>query len=298
MGRRKYSEHAALQVDQRAGSRQSKMADLVSGQVALSNLDNREGLRDLDSWVEQNRHATRAQKDAERNFARDTTAPLGHPKKDRRLLEPDAVRTNFSQRQRLQRLHAETGVLDSVSQEQFTAISSMVQDRQSWRDLNGALAETRGNLYEVDDEQKAKIQAVDQVIQEYEKSSDRGHRVYMNVTLPRGINSSNMEGFLKHYMPEGSGVDFDQFSAGSHNLSEISDNVGPRTVALEIHTRRGMFIGEPGDSHSNGHLLPRGLHLEVADIHEATYQRDDGTRGRRTLIQLVDPAADDTPDLD
>ncbi|WP_394277274.1 hypothetical protein [Luteococcus sp.] len=298
MGRRKYSEHAVIQVDQRAGSRHAKIADVVDVQTAVANIENRRGLQGLDRMTESYSSGTREQKDAARIFPRDTTSPLGHPKKDRRLLDPDALRTPMSKRQRLERLHAEKEVSSWHTEQQERAMRAMTGNPQVWNDLNGSLAESKGDIDALSPQQITHIRTIDGMIQDYEGVNDRGHRVYMNLEMPSYINSSNVESFVKSYMPEGTSVDFDQFTAGSHNLYEISDNTSPRTVAVEIHTRRGMFIGEPGKSKSNGHLLPRGMHLEVADVHKATFVRPDGSRGERVLIQLVDPAAEDTPGTD
>lgn len=293
MTKRNYGGSSSLQIDRRTGSMEAKKADIISETLAKTNADIRQGLRDLDEMVERNRKATREQKDAQRGVPRDVTGPIGHPKKDRRLLEPDAVRVPMSKRQRVERLHKEIEVLESLTDDQFDNLNVMTSDPAAWQQMNEGLAANLGDVQNLPNDQIRQIQAVDQAIQAYEATNDRGHRVYTNIKVPWGVNSSNMAGFLNHYLPEGTKVNFDQFTAASHNLNEISDGVGPRTIAVEIHTKRGMFIGEKGDSKSNGHLLPRGLELEVAGFNEVTYSRPDGSRGRRMCVQLLDMTADD-----
>ncbi len=289
MGRRQYSSRSsAIEIDHRVSTIDSKNAGIVDELTALRNQASRDGLRQLDRAVEMNPTLSRAMKDRERGIPRATVAPLGHPKKDRGLLPADAVRTPMSKRQRLARLHREKDIVRKLSTAQHSSLKGLVQDEGTWRKLNSGLCETLGDVQNMSDAGKELVQNIDSAIQTYERANDRGHRVYINVDMHRGINSSNQEAFLDHYLPEGTVVHFDQFTAGSHNLSEISRDVGARKMAVEIHTRRGMFIGEPGDAKSNGHLLPRGMKLQVAGYNEVTYEDAKGEQGRRMCIQLVD----------
>lgn len=293
MGKRKYKVRDSLALEHGVGTQQAKRGDIIDENTRVHNDDDREGLRDLDRMVEQSAGLSRAAKDNERVIPRDTTAPLGHPAKDRRLLEPDALRIPMSKRQRLERLHLEKSVVEEVSNARYQAVATLTEDRDTWKSLNGGLARNLGDVQALSKADQTRIQRVDRTIQAYEAGNDRGHRVYANVRLNRGINASNVEGFLDHNLEVGSTVYFDQYTAGSHNMHEIESKLkNGRDVVVEIHTRRGMFIGAPGNAQSNGHLLPRGMKLEVAGFNQVTYTRPDGTRGQRMCIQLLDNDAE------
>lgn len=294
MGRRQYSHLFRMEMDHRTGSRKTKRAEVLEQSEADERDASREGLRSLDSMIEANSALTRAAKDHERAVPRENVLPLGHEKKDRRLLEPDAVRVPMSKRQRLERLHAEEGVVRSLTNAQHRVLTQLTSDTTTWSKINQELGRNLGDAQELTPTRKKEVYRIDKAIQTYEAVNDRGHRVYANVRLPRGINKTNVDAFLANQLPDGTEVYFDQYTGSSHNLHEISnDNQQARDICVEIHTRRGMFIGDRGDGQSNGHLLPRGLKLEVAGVHEVTYSRPDGTRGRRTCVQLLDMT---TPD--
>jgi hypothetical protein len=72
-------------------------------------------------------------------------------------------------------------------------------------------------------------------------------------------------------------------------MHEVEPPGGGETMpVLEIQTRRGMYLGRSDSLDDTTHLLPRGLRLRVVDIHEAVFERPDGTLGRRPVVQLRD----------
>lgn len=286
---------AAIVMDDTPGSMQTKRASIIEEAAADDRRLTQEGLRGLDDMVELASNLSRAQKDRERAIPREMSLPLGHPAKDRPLLEPDAVRVPFSQRQRQQRLHTMGAVWSDMKDAEYRSMDHLLRKPGEWQRLNGSLAEHVGDATQLSTRQQADVRRIDRTIQTYEQQSDRAHRVYANLTLPPAINRSNIKQFLGGQLEPGSTVYFDQYTFANHNLNEISQDgeYDPqRTVTFEIHTRRGMYAGQPGASNQNGHLLPRGMELEIAGIHEVTFQNPDGTRGTRLVIQAHDMSND------
>ncbi len=69
---------------------------------------------------------------------------------------------------------------------------------------------------------------------------------------------------------------------------EREDPDAQRTAVFEIQTLRGAYLGRSTSLDDTAHLLPRGPQYQIVGTHTATYQRPDGSTGRREVIQITD----------
>ena len=233
---------------------------------------------------------TRQQRDRERAMPRATSAEVPHPAMERTLPEPDAIRTPLSSRQRKARSVNKRAAQERLPAAQYAATGALISRPERWSELNDALSDAAGDVQALDDGQRRDIQRVDRAVQAFERANDRGHVVYSNVRMPPVINRSNLEGFVRNSFPTGMVVHFDRFTAGAHTMHEIETDAAPedRSVVFEMQTRRGAYLGYSDSVDDTSHLLPRGMRLQVAGAHRATYRRPDGTLGSRHVVQLVD----------
>lgn len=270
-----------------------KVAAWLTPSVHADREEIRAGHREVDELVEGSTGYTRAAKDAGRSTPRDTTAPLGHPRMIRHLPDPDRLRVPLSSRQRKARSKAKMATLDTMPNTEYQAMGQTISRRQVWLDTNEALSVAAGDAQQLPADQLREIQRVDRSIQRYERGNERSHLVYTNVLMPAYINASNINGYARNNFEPGQEVTFDRYTAGAQTMHEIdlgSRRLNDRTVVFEIATRRGMYLGRSDSLDDTAHLLPRGLRTIVAGSHTAEYMRPDGTRGHRTVVQLVDAA--------
>ncbi len=263
---------------------------MLDPEVHRQRRDERDGARELDRTVESMPGLRRQQRDRERAMPRDLTGDVPHPRMERTLPASGEIRRPLSSRQRKARSVTKRAVQDRLPDTQHAAVSRLLSRPQRWQQLNDALSDATGDAQALDDGQRVAVQRVDRAVQAYERANDRGHVIYSNVLMPEVINRSNLEGFVRHKLPRGTVLDFDRYTAGAHTLHEIEpgDPDAQRTAVFEIQTRRGMYLGRSDSVDDTAHLLPRGMRLRVAGTHEATYQRPDGSTGRRLVIQLTD----------
>lgn len=261
--------------------------------------DDRDEARDLDVMIETSDRYSRSAKDAGRSRPRATTAPLGHPRKARQLLGEDQERRPLSSRQRKDRSATKNRVEDRLPRTSRRAVREAVSSVQEWGAVNDALSRAVGDVQAdaVSEDQRRQVQRIDRAIQAYERANDRSHVVYTQVRMPAYINESNVMGYLRNNVPEGSTVDFDRFSMGVHCLHELDPSVTgrgerERTVVFEVATRRGAYLGASDSLDDTRHLLPRSMRLRVVGHQLATYVRPDGSTGKRYVVQVqdLDPA--------
>jgi hypothetical protein len=266
----------------------SVQATLATPSEMASRAADRAGARDLDQAVEQMPGLTRMARDRERAMPRDTTAPVPDPRMERTLPEPDQVRRLLSSRQRKDRSAAKRGWQDSLPDTGYHAVASLVTDTGYRGQLNDALSDVGGDAQQLDDADRVLVQRVDRAIQAYERGSNRGHVVYVNMRLPAELAGMDPVGAARSYLPAGTIVELDRFTGGAHCMHEIEVDGGDRVPVLEIQTRRGAYLGRSDSLDDTAHLLPRGMRLRVTAAHVARYERRDGSLGRRPVIQLVD----------
>lgn len=273
-----------------SASPSTKRAALLGQDEAKDRAETRDGARGLDQAVEAMPGLSRQQRDRERAMPRDVAGEVPDPRMERRLPGAEEVRRPLSSRQAKARSVTKRAVQDRLPQTQHAAVAGLIGQPERWAVVNDALSEAAGDVQDVDEAQRVQIQRVDRAIQAYEQASSRGHVVYCNVRMPAMINSSNLGGYLRNQFTVGTVVDFDRFTGGAHALHQVEAgrDVAHRTAAFEIQTRRGMYLGRSDRVDDTAHLLPRGLRLAVAGVQHVTYQRPDGSTGRRQVVQLLD----------
>lgn len=295
MGRKRYTASpdgagAVLDADRGSGNAGTKLASVLGRDEAQERQETREGARDLDARVEAHPGLNRQQRDRERATPRDVTGDVPDPRMERTLPTPDQVRMPMSARQRSARAVTKRAVQDRLPSTQYTAMNRMVTDDAQWRSVNDAVSDAAGDVQQLEDFQIAQIQRVDRSIMAYERANDRGHVVYCNVQMPSAVNASNLSGFLRNTFRPGSAIAFDRFTMGAHTMHEIErgDPDAQRTAVFEIQTLRGAYLGRSTSLDDTAHLLPRGPQYQIVGTHTATYQRPDGSTGRREVIQITD----------
>jgi len=295
VGRKRYTASpdgagAVLDADRGSSNADTKLASVLGRDEAQERQETREGARDLDARVEAHPGLNRQQRDRERATPRDVTGDVPDPRMERTLPTPDQVRMPMSARQRSARAVTKRAVQDRLPSTQYTAMNRMVTDDAQWRSVNDAVSDAAGDVQQLEDFQIAQIQRVDRSIMAYERANDRGHVVYCNVQLPSAVNASNLSGFLRNTFRPGRAIAFDRFTMGAHTMHEIErdDPDAQRTAVFEIQTRRGAYLGRSTSLDDTAHLLPRGPQYQIVGTHTATYQRPDGSTGRREVIQITD----------
>ena len=297
VSRRKYpkspdrSGGGVLDVDRGSGSVGAKEAVVVSADTFVARAADRAGYQDLDAQIERTPGMRRASQDRNRAVPRETNQPLGHPRKDRALLEPDAVRNPISARQRRERSKAKHQAQSLLSGAVHAEVEGVLSRPARWTQLNDALSDVAGDAQLLPEAQLRAVQRVDRAIQTYEAGNDRGHVVYANVELPGYVPAGKVVSYLRGAFKPDSRITFDRYTGATHCLHELdtgNPKADARSVVLEIATRRGMYLGRSDRSDDTAHLLPRGMQLRVGSIHQASYTRPDGTRGQRHVMQLVD----------
>jgi len=265
----------------------NKRADLVDEEEFTDRAETRAGYRELDTAVENNpRGLSRAQGDRERAVPRDTVAELGHPQMLRPLLGDGELRTVLSSRQRKARSVDKRQAQDAMTLTEHRAVQSLITEQDVWHDTNEALSTVVGDAQELDEVTRTRVQRLDRSIQHYEETNRRGHVIYANVELPPDVlGARKPEKFINEHLPPE--ITFDRYTGAAHCLHEIESDQQTK-YALEIQTRRGIYLGRSDSLDDTTHVLPRGIRLKPVGMRHAPYQRPDGTDGYRRVIQLVD----------
>jgi hypothetical protein len=279
-------------VDLDAGSSSlgAKQAAVVAASTFQDRQQDRAGYRDLDTRVEQAPGLSRATRDRNRATPRDTSQPLGHPRKARHLPEPDAVRIPISARQRKERSKTKREAQDQLSGAVYRELDAVLTRPARWTQLNDALSAAAGDAQQLPESQLAAVQRVDRAIQAYEAGNDRSHVVYATVELPDYVTPDTVIPYVRARFRSGAEVAFDRYTGAAHCLHELDGDPHreARALVVEVATRRGMYLGRSGSLDDTAHLLPRGLRLRAGEVHDATYQRPDGSRGSRHVLRLTD----------
>jgi hypothetical protein len=229
---------------------------------------------------------TRATRDRDRATPRDAS----HVESTRlrgELPAPEEFRYALSGRQRKLRSATKRKVLAAAPQSQQQAIRSMLtnDDPAEWRRINGALHHAAGDVQELSDSDRAKVQRLDRVIQSYERENDRTHTVYVAVKLPDTYHDVKDIDHVPANLRPGQKLTFDQFTIARHSLHEAPGHDSHRHLMFEITTSRGMYFGRSDSVEDTTHVLPRGLPCEVASIGQATYEKGN-SYGTRLVLQL------------
>jgi len=222
---------------------------------------------------------TRAARDRDRATPRD----VSHVESNRlrgELPAREEFREALSGRQRKIRSTVKNQVMASAPASQHAAIASMLtaDDPREWRRVNEGLHHAAGNVQELTDADRAKVQRLDRAIQSYERLNDRTHRVYVAMVVGQPED-------LPANLQPGSTVAFDQFTLTRHNLHETPGHDSSRHVVFEVVTSRGMYLGRSDSVEDTTHLLPRGMQFDVASAEHVAYATRDGFN-ERVVLQL------------
>ncbi|MEN4397465.1 hypothetical protein [Mycolicibacterium conceptionense] len=244
----------------------------------------RDEMRDADSSL------TRATRDRDRATPRDDSH-VDSPRLRAELPSPEGFRRALSSRQRKIRSATKNKVIAAAPETQRRAIRSMLteDDRAEWQRVNAALHRAAGDVQELPDTDRAKVQRLDRVIQSYERENDRMHTVYVAVKLPDRHRDIGDPDELPGNLQPGATVSFDQFTIARHSLHEAPGHDSDRYLMFEITTSRGMYFGNSDTVEDTTHVLPRGMSCEVVSAGPALYAigKSYGTRLVLQLKELV-----------
>lgn len=268
---------------------EKKQGVVVPHSAFADRVANREHARDLDTDIEGLPGLTRARRDLERAFPRNTAAPIANERTRRVLPAAIELRKSLSSRQRNVRSATKRAVERTVPRAQHRAMASLIGDPETWKRTNDALSDVNGDAVRLDDEQRRQIQRVDRAIQRYERHSGRGHLVYTVVSLPAEVSQP---AGLPDTLSPGSVVAFDRFTGARHSLHELDSHSSPTDVVFEIQTTRGLYLGASDKGDDTSHLLPRGTRYRVVGSHFAPYERPGHPIGERLVVQLEDIETD------
>lgn len=238
-------------------------------------------LRDADTSL------TRAARDRDRATPRDRS----HIESERlrgELPAREEFRESLSGRQRKLRSAVKNQVMAAAPASQHAAIASLLtsEDPTEWRRINEKLHHSAGDVQQLADTDRAKVQRLDRAIQSYERLNDRTHRVYVAVKLPDNHGDITKPSDLPPSLRPGASVAFDQFTLTRHNLHETPGHDSSRHVVFEVVTSRGMYLGRSDSVEDTTHILPRGMQFDVASAEHVAYATRSGGFNERVVLQL------------
>ncbi|ORX19450.1 hypothetical protein [Mycobacterium xenopi] len=230
---------------------------------------------------------TRAARDRDRATPRDVSNVESERLRGQLPAEGE-FRRALSGRQRKIRSALKHRVMAAAPASQHKAVRTMLTDEDpgEWRRINRSLHLAAGDVQQLADGDRVKVQRLDRAIQTYERLNDRTHRVYVAVQLPDTHTDVRRLRDLPVNLRPGAGVAFDQFTLARHNLHETPGHDSDRHVVFEIVTSRGMYLGRSDSVEDTTHLLPRGMQFEIASASYATYETESGGYGEQIVLQL------------
>ena len=236
-----------------------------------------------DQAVEDTRGLTRATRDRDRSYPRPAGDDPNHRKT--RDFPTGPLRTAPSDYLCRQLRSTSVAAQGRLRQTEYRALSNLVTGTPDhWLSLNRRLADTYASGLRLTETDRIEVQRVDRAIRRFEERNDRGHLVYTGLALDEdqidGVD--DLDTWVGKIAQPGDRFTFDQFTDADHAPHRVDEH----PVLLEISTRRGMYLGEGRSDGATGHLLPRGLHLEVAAVTTTRIRHDDGSWVERPTIQL------------
>lgn len=260
-------------------------------EVAESAMSDREFNRLANRIIDEARDSDTSQTRATRDRDRATPRDVSHVESARLRGDLPArgeFREPLSGRQRKIRSATKNQVIAAAPASQHQAIHSMLtdDDPSEWRRINGALHHAAGDVQELSEGDRVKVQRLDRAIQSYERLNDRTHKVYVAVKLPDTHRDISKPKDLPAELSPGARVSFDQFTVSRHNLHEAPGHDSSRYVMFEVVTSRGMYMGRSDSVEDTTHVLPRGFQCEVASAEHVTYATESGGFNERLVLQL------------
>lgn len=230
---------------------------------------------------------TRATRDRDRATPRD----VSHVDSNRlrgELPAREEFREILSGRQRKIRSAVKHRVMAAAPASQHAAIGSLLtnEDPSEWRRINEGLHHGAGDVQQLADTDRAKVQRLDRAIQSYERLNDRTHRVYVAAKLPDTHRDITKPSDLPATLQPGATVAFDQFTLTRHNLHETPGHDSSRHLMFEVVTSRGMYLGRSDSMEDTTHVLPRGMQFDVVSAEHVAYATRSGSFNERVVLQL------------
>ena len=218
-----------------------KQAEMLTPAGKESRDLERAGLRDLDKRTENLPGLTRHKKDLNRTMPRDGTGPS---MRSRRLPPDSQPRRLTVYRQRI--LNKQKTALDGnrVPVRAKAAFSRVFGNNTELRSINDQLAANVGDIAELDDGTRLTVQRVDRVIAMAEAHNTADNIVYTPIQVPAGVNSGNVQGWLKNGFAVGTEVNFDRYTISTHEMGQATQHHPEWRPVCEIVTRRGAYVGK------------------------------------------------------
>lgn len=173
---------------------------------------------------------------------------------------------------------------DRLRKTEHRALTNLVTGSPAhWLNLNRRLADNYSSGLRLTEKDRIEVQRIDRAIRRFEERNDRRHLVYTGLALDEDqVDGVDVGDWVSEFAQPGDRFTFDQFTDADHAPHQVDEH----PVLLEIQTRRGMYLGDGQADGTTAHLLPRGLHLEVAAITTTQIHHPDGSSTERPTIQL------------
>ena len=266
-----------------------KQAEMLTPAGKESRDLDRAGLRDLDQRTENLPGLTRHKKDINRALPRDGIGPAVRS----RRLPPDAQpRLLTVYRQRILNKQKTALDRDRVPIRAKAAFRKVFSSNTELKAINDQLSANVGDINELDDGSRLTVQRIDRVIGMAEAHNMADNIVYAPIQVPAGVNSGNVQGWLKKGFADGTEVNFDRYTISTHDMGQATEHHPEWRPVCEIITRRGAYVGKApktNDTNSNAaHLLPRGLLLRCVGVNTIPVVAVSGSIHSRLVLQLED----------
>lgn len=243
-----------------------------------------------------------ADQQAERQAARERvedSLPLPaseqlNPNMSRSLPSAADVRSPLSSNRKKDLSRQKTAAFSRMPNSRKQAMITQLEHAAPMERLNRRLAETVGDVSQMSSYEARRVRRLDRAINEVESANKRQHLVYAPIFAPGNDRKALVEHFRNtieknEKKPEADRrtEDFDRYVIADHNMANLDRY--PGEVVAEIRTTRGGYIGGSDTVAAAEHVLPRGMRYNVVAVQEnVSYLRPDGTKGRRTVVQLED----------
>ena len=218
-----------------------------------------------------------------------------NPRKSRKLPSPSAERQMLSSNMKKEYNKSKRTWVEAMPKSHYQAMKRTMSNRQMLEGVNRELNGVVGMRSELPPATQRRVGEIDRSIQVFEAGNEREPIVYTTLKPPKEHGQSRnalrrrLEKMADNPDSEHSTVTFDSYIPASHSIGTISD--GPDMV-MEIRTKSGAYLGTSDTTPDASHLIGRGRVLRPVSVHEASFVKEDGSRGTRTVVQMDDVTPD------
>ena len=281
----------SMDIEARPGGQSGKNPGEVRSELYEGREGARNDARSADAMIEALPGLTRAKRDLERAYPRPQSAEVS-ARKRKQLPAAGEFRRTLAAGQRKVRSKTKRRAQDSMPGTEYKALGSLIGSLESMTSTNERLHRVQGNARHLDPRDRRRVQQIDRAVARYERESDRSHVVYFAARMDHPPTTPSD---VPHTWEAGRVLSLDEYTMATHTMHEVDRAAGSEeAVMFELETRRGMYLGRSDSLDDTRHLLPRGIHVEVVDVHYAPFERPGGPPGDRLVIQLreVSPSSD------